>query len=39
MGPGHYNFADYLRAGSPMVVLFWIAYTVYVSLLYALGLA
>ena len=39
MGPGHYRFADYLRAGAPMVVLFWIAYTVYVSLQYAFGLA
>jgi len=37
MGPGHYRFADYLRAGAPLVVLFWIAYTVYVSLLYAFG--
>ena len=37
MGPGHYRFADYLRAGAPMVVLFWVAFTLYISLLYAFG--
>ncbi|MEA1941815.1 MAG: SLC13 family permease [Pseudomonadota bacterium] len=37
MGPGHYRFADYLRAGAPMVVLSWFAFTLYISLLYAFG--
>jgi di/tricarboxylate transporter len=37
MGPGHYRFADYIRAGAPMVVLFWFAFTLYISLLYAFG--
>ncbi len=38
MGPGHYRFMDYIRAGAPMVVLFWIAFTLYISLLYAFDL-
>ncbi len=35
MGPGHYKFGDYLRAGAPLAVLMWIAYTVYIALQYA----
>ena len=27
MGPGHYRFADYLKAGAPMVAIYWIAFT------------
>jgi di/tricarboxylate transporter len=38
MGPGHYRFMDYIRAGAPMVVLFWVAFTLYISLLYAFDL-
>ena len=37
MGPGHYRFRDYLRAGAPMVILFWIAFTAYIAMRYALG--
>jgi di/tricarboxylate transporter len=37
MGPGHYRFSDYLRAGAPMVVLFWAAFTLYIAMLYAFG--
>ncbi|MHA6288486.1 SLC13 family permease [Maricaulis sp. CAU 1757] len=37
MGPGHYRFADYLRAGAPLVVLFWLAFTAYLVMLYGLG--
>jgi di/tricarboxylate transporter len=35
MGPGHYRFGDYLRAGTPLAVLIWIAYTGYLTLHYA----
>ena len=34
MGPGHYRFADYLRAGTPLAILIWVAYTVYLTLHY-----
>jgi len=34
MGPGHYRFADYLRAGAPLVVLIWVAYTAYLAIHY-----
>lgn len=27
MGPGHYRFRDFLRAGIPLVIILWIAYT------------
>lgn len=29
MGPGHYTFADYVRAGLPLMVIVWITYTAY----------
>lgn len=37
MGPGHYKFADYLRAGAPLVVVFWLAFTAYLALHYAMA--
>jgi di/tricarboxylate transporter len=27
MGPGHYRFADYIRAGAPLVILLWFVFT------------
>jgi di/tricarboxylate transporter len=27
MGPGHYRFADFIKAGSPLVILMWLAYS------------
>jgi di/tricarboxylate transporter len=27
MGPGHYRFADYIKAGGPLVFLLWIVFT------------
>jgi di/tricarboxylate transporter len=35
MGPGHYKFADYFRAGAPLVALIWMAYTAYLAVHYA----
>ena len=29
MGPGHYKFADYIKAGIPLIFIVWITYTVY----------
>lgn len=29
MGPGHYEFRDFLRAGVPLVILLWLAYSVF----------
>lgn len=39
MGPGHYRFIDYLRAGAPLIILFWAGYTAYIAMYYALGWA
>ncbi|WP_394694531.1 SLC13 family permease [Hyphobacterium sp.] len=27
MGPGHYRFADYIKAGAPLVFILWITFT------------
>lgn len=27
MGPGHYRFADYIKAGTPLVIIMWLAFT------------
>jgi di/tricarboxylate transporter len=29
MGPGHYKFKDYMRAGIPLVFIVWITYTIF----------
>ena len=29
MGPGHYRFGDFLRAGTPLVILLWIAFSLF----------
>ena len=29
MGPGHYKFMDYLRAGAPLVLVIWLTFTVW----------
>lgn len=34
MGPGHYSFRDYMRAGIPLMVLVWITYTAFCFLYY-----
>ncbi|MEM1284080.1 MAG: SLC13 family permease [Pseudomonadota bacterium] len=28
MGPGHYSFADYMKTGAPLVLLYWLAFSV-----------
>lgn len=27
MGPGYYKFVDYLRGGTPLIVLIWLAFS------------
>ena len=27
MGPGHYKFSDFLRAGAPLAIIVWVAYS------------
>ncbi len=36
MGPGHYRFADYFRAGAPLVVLLWIVFSLFAPWYYGL---
>lgn len=31
MGPGHYTFSDFARAGLPMIIVMWIAFSVLAS--------
>jgi len=37
MGPGHYKFGDYLKAGTPLVIVIWLAFTGYLALRDAVG--
>lgn len=39
MAPGHYRFADYMRAGLPMTVLMWAAFTLFAPWYYDLSLS
>jgi di/tricarboxylate transporter len=36
MGPGHYTFADFIRAGSPLVLLMWVTFTLVAPWVYGL---
>ena len=36
MGPGHYRFADFVRAGLPLVVLMWLAFSVFAPWYYGI---
>ncbi len=29
MGPGHYTFNDFIKAGTPLVILIWLAYSLF----------
>lgn len=37
MGPGHYRFGDFVRAGAPLVVLVWAVFTLVAPWYYAIG--
>ena len=30
MGPGHYKFADFLRAGTPLILLLWLTFSLFI---------
>ncbi len=32
MGPGHYKFGDYMRAGAPLIIILWLVYSVFAPL-------
>ncbi len=36
MGPGHYRFSDFLRAGTPMILLIWLTYSLFAVWYYGL---
>ncbi len=36
MGPGHYRFTDFARAGIPLIVLMWIVFTLFAPWYYGL---
>lgn len=36
MGPGHYKFIDFARAGLPLILLLWIAYSLFAPWYYGL---
>ncbi|MEQ9226874.1 MAG: SLC13 family permease [Parvibaculum sp.] len=36
MGPGHYEFRDFVRAGTPLVILLWLAYSLFAPWYYGL---
>lgn len=36
MGPGHYRFSDFVRAGTPLIFLLWIAYSFFAPWYYEL---
>ena len=36
MGPGHYRFSDFIKAGTPLVLLMWIAFSILAPLYYGL---
>jgi di/tricarboxylate transporter len=36
MGPGHYKFADFVRVGSPLIVLLWVVFSLFAPWWYGL---
>ncbi len=36
MGPGHYKFSDYFRAGAPLVILLWLVFSLFAPIYYGL---
>lgn len=36
MGPGHYTFADFMKAGTPLILLLWVAYSLFAPLYFRL---
>lgn len=36
MGPGHYRFSDFVRAGTPLIILIWLSYSLFTVWYYPL---
>jgi len=36
MGPGHYRFGDYFRAGTPLILLLWVVFSLFAPWYYGL---
>jgi di/tricarboxylate transporter len=36
MGPGHYRFSDFVRAGTPLIILIWLSYSLFAVWYYQL---
>ena len=36
MGPGHYRFVDFIRAGLPLILLIWITFSLFAPIYYGL---
>jgi len=36
MGPGHYRFGDYARAGVPLIIIMWLTYSLFAPYYYGL---
>ncbi len=36
MGPGHYRFSDFLKGGSPLIVIMWLAFTLIAPIYFGL---
>jgi di/tricarboxylate transporter len=36
MGPGHYKFSDYFRAGAPLVILLWLVFSIFAPIYYGI---
>lgn len=34
MGPGHYKFSDYMKAGIPLIIVIWLTYTAFSYMYY-----
>ncbi len=37
MGPGHYRFTDFIRAGLPLILVAWVAFSLFAPWYYGLG--
>jgi di/tricarboxylate transporter len=38
MAPGHYRFADFMRAGTPLILMLWVTFTLFAPWYYKLAL-
>ena len=38
MAPGHYRFVDFVRTGTPLIFILWIAYSLFAPWYYGLPL-